>query len=68
MTHELLADALADRYLLDEELGRGSSGTVYLAQDLRHSRRVALKVLHSALGQAPRRVPSFRHIWRRSMY
>jgi eukaryotic-like serine/threonine-protein kinase len=52
MTHELLADALADRYLLDEELGRGSSATVYLAQDLRHGRRVALKVLHSALGQA----------------
>ena len=52
MTHEQLADALADRYLLDEELGRGSSATVYLAQDLRHGRRVALKVLHSALGQA----------------
>jgi hypothetical protein len=54
MTHEQLADALADRYLLDEELGRGSSATVYLAQDLRHGRRVALKVLHSALGQATR--------------
>ena len=47
-----LADALADRYLLEEELGRGASATVYLAQDLRHGRRVALKVLHSALGAA----------------
>ena len=49
---ERLADALADRYLLEEELGRGASATVYLAQDLRHGRRVALKVLHSALGAA----------------
>ena len=53
MTDEVidrLADALADRYLLEEELGRGAAATVYLAQDLRHGRRVALKVLHSALG------------------
>src|SRR5215208_3198458 len=47
-----LADALADRYLLEEVLGRGASATVYLAQDLRHGRRVAVKVLHAALGQA----------------
>ena len=33
-------------------MGRGAAATVYLAQDLRHGRRVALKVLHSALGQA----------------
>ena len=33
-------------------MGRGGSATVYLAQDLRHGRRVALKVLHSALGAA----------------
>jgi eukaryotic-like serine/threonine-protein kinase len=52
MIDERLADALADRYLLEEELGRGASATVYLAQDLRHGRRVALKVLHSALGAA----------------
>jgi serine/threonine protein kinase/Flp pilus assembly protein TadD len=49
---DLLADALGDRYLIEEELGRGSSATVYRAQDLRHGRRVALKVLHSALGAA----------------
>jgi serine/threonine-protein kinase len=47
-----LADALADRYLLEEELGRGASAVVYLVHDLRHSRRVALKVLHAHLGQA----------------
>jgi len=47
-----LAAELADDYLIEEELGRGASATVYLAQDLRHGRRVALKVLHSALGAA----------------
>ena len=51
-SRDQLADALADRYLLEEALGRGASATVYLAQDVRHGRRVALKVLHAALGQA----------------
>jgi serine/threonine protein kinase/TolB-like protein len=51
-TAERLAAALADRYIIETELGRGSSATVYLAQDLRHDRWVALKVLHSALGAA----------------
>ena len=46
-----LADALRDRYLLDRELGRGGMATVYLAQDLRHGRPVALKVLHAELAQ-----------------
>jgi serine/threonine protein kinase/TolB-like protein/Flp pilus assembly protein TadD len=50
--NDLLAAELADVYLIEEELGRGGSATVYLAQDLRHGRRVALKVLHSALGAA----------------
>jgi serine/threonine-protein kinase len=50
--HDLLAAELADLYLIEEELGRGGSATVYLAQDLRHGRRVALKLLHSALGAA----------------
>ncbi|HEY9505720.1 MAG TPA: serine/threonine-protein kinase, partial [Gemmatimonadales bacterium] len=44
-----LADALRDRYVLDRELGRGGMATVYLAQDLRHDRPVALKVLHAEL-------------------
>jgi len=44
-----LADALRDRYLIERELGRGGMATVYLAHDLKHDRRVALKVLHPEL-------------------
>jgi TolB-like protein/Tfp pilus assembly protein PilF/tRNA A-37 threonylcarbamoyl transferase component Bud32 len=47
-----LAEALAGRYLIEQEIGRGAAATVYLAQDLRHGRRVALKVLNSELGAA----------------
>jgi TolB-like protein/tetratricopeptide (TPR) repeat protein/tRNA A-37 threonylcarbamoyl transferase component Bud32 len=48
----VLADALAGRYRIEQEIGRGAAATVYLAQDLRHGRRVALKVLNSELGAA----------------
>ena len=44
-----LAAALGDRYLIERELGRGGMATVYLANDLRHDRPVALKVLHPEL-------------------
>ena len=44
-----LADALRDRYLIERELGRGGMATVYLAHDVKHDRRVALKVLHPEL-------------------
>ena len=44
-----LRDSLGDRYTLDRELGRGGMATVYLAEDVRHRRRVALKVLHPEL-------------------
>ena len=40
-----LASALADRYTIEREIGRGGMATVYLARDLRHGRQVALKVL-----------------------
>jgi len=44
-----LRDALADRYRLERELGRGGMATVYLAHDLKHDRKVALKVLRPEL-------------------
>jgi serine/threonine-protein kinase len=44
-----LTAALADRYRIERELGAGGMATVYLAQDLRHDRRVAVKVLRPEL-------------------
>jgi Tol biopolymer transport system component/tRNA A-37 threonylcarbamoyl transferase component Bud32 len=44
-----LATALADRYQIERELGQGGMATVYLAQDLRHDRKVAVKVLRPEL-------------------
>ena len=44
-----LQSALADRYRLDREIGAGGMATVYLAQDIRHDRKVALKVLRPEL-------------------
>ena len=44
-----LASALTDRYRIERELGAGGMATVYLAEDLKHGRRVAIKVLHPEL-------------------
>jgi hypothetical protein len=44
-----LAAALADRYRIERELGEGGMATVYLADDLKHERKVALKVLKPEL-------------------
>src|SRR5512146_2052234 len=41
--------ALADRYRIESEIGAGGMATVYLAQDLRHDRKVALKLLRPEL-------------------
>jgi len=46
---ERLAAALADRYRLERELGQGGMATVYLAEDLKHDRQVAIKVLRPEL-------------------
>ena len=47
-----LSAALVDRYLIERELGSGGMATVYLALDLKHQRRVAVKVLHPDLAAA----------------
>jgi len=44
-----LSGALADRYRLERELGAGGMATVYLAYDLKHDRKVAIKVLKPEL-------------------
>ena len=44
-----LKSALADRYSIDRELGAGGMATVYLAEDLKHHRKVAVKVLRPEL-------------------
>jgi Tol biopolymer transport system component len=47
---EQLRTSLADRYVIDREIGQGGMATVYLARDVRHQRPVALKVLKAELG------------------
>jgi serine/threonine-protein kinase len=44
-----LKAAIADRYTIEHELGQGGMATVYLAEDVKHHRRVALKVLRPEL-------------------
>jgi eukaryotic-like serine/threonine-protein kinase len=48
-TLDRLIAALAERYRIERELGAGGMATVYLAEDLRHRRRVAVKVLKPEL-------------------
>ncbi len=45
-----VASSLFDRYRIERELGRGGMATVYLAHDLKHDRKVAIKVLNPELG------------------
>src|SRR6478672_6449915 len=42
-----LTPALSGRYAIDHQIGEGAMGSVFLATDLRHDRRVAIKVLRS---------------------
>src|SRR4051794_39729327 len=44
-----ISGALSTRYRLEQEIGAGGMATVYLAEDVRHDRRVALKVLRPEL-------------------
>ncbi len=49
-TLDRLQSAIVDRYRVERELGAGGMATVFLAQDLKHDREVAIKVLHPELG------------------
>lgn len=48
-----LAAALADRYRIERELGQGGMATVFLAEDLKHDRKVAIKILRPQLAPNP---------------
>ena len=50
--NSLLAAALAGRYRIERELGAGGMATVYLAEDIKHGRKVAVKVLRQELAAA----------------
>ena len=47
-----LSAAIADRYTIEREIGAGGMATVYLAEDLKHRRKVAIKVLRPDLTAA----------------
>src|SRR5918995_3658416 len=49
---ERVGAVLADRYVVERELGRGGMATVYLARDLKHGRFVAIKVLRPNLAES----------------
>ena len=44
-----LKSALADRYTVERMIGAGGMADVYLTHDLRHNRKVAIKVMHHDL-------------------
>jgi eukaryotic-like serine/threonine-protein kinase len=46
---------VAERYRLEDEIGRGGASTVFLAEDLKHGRKVAIKVLRPVPGYEPQR-------------
>ena len=46
---ERLRSSLSDRYTIERELGAGGMATVYLAEDLKHDRKIAIKVLRPEL-------------------
>jgi tetratricopeptide (TPR) repeat protein/tRNA A-37 threonylcarbamoyl transferase component Bud32/TolB-like protein len=49
---ERLKSALSDRYAIEREIGSGGMATVYLAEDLKHERKVAIKILRPELAAA----------------
>ncbi len=56
---ERFSRVLADRYRISREIGRGGMATVYEAEDLKHGRPVAIKVVHPALSRGQRDAERF---------
>lgn len=57
---DALASALADRYILERELGQGGMATVYLAEDLKHRRKVGGRTGRAGrTGRSPARAHLF---------
>jgi len=52
MSVDRLSAALSDRYRIGQKVGEGGMATVFMAEDLKHRRKVALKVLKPELGHA----------------
>jgi hypothetical protein len=52
MSLQRLRASLAERYAIEQELGAGGMATVYLAHDIKHDRKAAIKVLRPDLGAA----------------
>lgn len=61
-----LLSALSDSYRIERELGQGGMATVYLAQDLKHERKVAVKVLREDLAASLGGFGSAKVVYRRS--
>ncbi|HEY8256962.1 MAG TPA: protein kinase, partial [Gemmatimonadales bacterium] len=49
-TPDRLRTTIADRYVIEDEIGRGGAATVYLAEDLKYARKVAIKILRPGPG------------------
>ncbi len=58
----MVARALAGRYELLREIGRGGNAVVYLSQDTRHGRDVAVKILHAHIADTGQRARFFREV------
>ena len=59
---ETLQRGIGATYLIEREIGRGGTATVYLATDTRHKRKVALKMLHPELAESIGRTRFLREI------